>query len=189
MIPGEPYGLLVTKIFSNIEQSCDYVQENNLSAVHTVCESLGLSPASKILKLNKTQHQSALKSKTKTITNTIKRKLKLSFKVFCRRSLYVISGCLNRNTPSVHTFKKFLVEDVKTVVAGVEKIVSFSDGASSQYKNIKIFSLFAHYLSAFGIEAKWNLFASSHGKNACDGIGGTIKRAVTKVSLQRPYND
>ena len=28
-------------------------------------------------------------------------------------------------------------------------------------------------------------FATSHGKNACDGIGGTVKRLVTKASLQR----
>ena len=27
------------------------------------------------------------------------------------------------------------------------------------------------------------------GKSACDSIGGTLKRLVTKASLQRPYND
>jgi len=32
-------------------------------------------------------------------------------------------------------------------------------------------------------------FATSHGKSACDGIGGTVKRLLTKASLQRPYND
>lgn len=30
---------------------------------------------------------------------------------------------------------------------------------------------------------------SVHGKGACDGIGGTIKRMATKASLQRPYKD
>ena len=29
----------------------------------------------------------------------------------------------------------------------------------------------------------------SHGKNSCDGIGGTTKREVTRTSLQSPYND
>jgi hypothetical protein len=28
-------------------------------------------------------------------------------------------------------------------------------------------------------------FATSHGKLPCDGIGGTVKRTVTKASLQR----
>ena len=28
-------------------------------------------------------------------------------------------------------------------------------------------------------------FATTHGKGPCDGVGGTIKRLVTRVSLQR----
>ena len=31
-----------------------------------------------------------------------------------------------------------------------------------------------------------NFFATSHGKSACDGIGETVKRLLTKASLQRP---
>lgn len=37
----------------------------------------------------------------------------------------------------------------------------------------------------FGFEAEWHFFASCHGKNACDGVGGTTKREVSKASLQR----
>ena len=29
--------------------------------------------------------------------------------------------------------------------------------------------------------------ATSHGKGACDGIGGTVKRAAHSESLRRPY--
>ena len=35
----------------------------------------------------------------------------------------------------------------------------------------------------------WNFFATSHGKSACDGIGGTVKRLAARASLQRPDND
>ena len=38
-----------------------------------------------------------------------------------------------------------------------------------------------------GITCEWHFFATSHGKSACDGIGGTIKRAMAKESLTRPY--
>ena len=38
----------------------------------------------------------------------------------------------------------------------------------------------------FGITCEWH-FATSHGKSACDGIGGTVKRATAKESLRRPY--
>ena len=33
------------------------------------------------------------------------------------------------------------------------------------------------------------LFATAHGKNACDGVGGTTKREAAKASLQRPYKE
>jgi len=36
----------------------------------------------------------------------------------------------------------------------------------------------------FGIEAEWNFFATSHGKSACDGLGGTIKRLASDYSLK-----
>ena len=35
------------------------------------------------------------------------------------------------------------------------------------------------------VSAKWNFLATSHGKQPCDGIGGTVKRLVAKASLQR----
>ena len=46
-------------------------------------------------------------------------------------------------------------------------------------------NLCKHY-EDFGIDAEWNFFATSHGKNACDGIGGLVKRSLSKTSLQRP---
>ena len=41
----------------------------------------------------------------------------------------------------------------------------------------------------FGIKAQWNFFATSHGKGACDGVCGCMKRCAAKASLQRPYSD
>lgn len=44
------------------------------------------------------------------------------------------------------------------------------------------------YQSVKGLDvskcAEWNYFATAHGKNACDGVGETTKREVTKKSLQ-----
>ena len=54
---------------------------------------------------------------------------------------------------------------------------------------IRTISLISHHEDDFGLAAEWNLFATSRGKSAYDGIGGTVKRRVTKASLQRPYND
>ena len=30
---------------------------------------------------------------------------------------------------------------------------------------------------------------TAHGKGACDGLGGTVKRLAARASLQRPYSD
>lgn len=36
----------------------------------------------------------------------------------------------------------------------------------------------------FQLHASWSFHATSHGKTVCDGIGGTVKRTVTKKNLQ-----
>ena len=54
-----------------------------------------------------------------------------------------------------------------------------SDGCAGEYKN----------LDDFGVAAEWHFFATSHGKSAAYGIGGTVKRTATKASLQQPINN
>ena len=40
------------------------------------------------------------------------------------------------------------------------------------------------YEKDFGDKAEWNVFSTSHGKGACNGIGGTVKRHALRSSLQ-----
>ena len=69
------------------------------------------------------------------------------------------------------------------------KIHYLSDGSCAQYKNYKNFANLIFHVQDFGITAEWNYFATSHGKNSCDRVGGTVKRLATRASLQRPlYN-
>ena len=65
----------------------------------------------------------------------------------------------------------------------------FSDGCAGQYKNCKNFLNLCLHNSDFGVKCEWNFFATSHGKSPCDGIGGTVKRLVTRASLQRPTSN
>ena len=60
----------------------------------------------------------------------------------------------------------------------------FLDGAALQYKNFKNLCNLLHHQDDFGLYAEWHFFATSHGKNACDGISGTVKQEASKVSLQ-----
>ena len=71
----------------------------------------------------------------------------------------------------------------------LSKIIYFSDGAGSQYKNRKNFGNLCYHKDDFGMAAEWHFSATSHGKGACDGIGGTVKRLAARASLQNPYSD
>ena len=68
------------------------------------------------------------------------------------------------------------------------KVIYFSDGCASQYKNYKNFLNQMNHRDDFRLDAEWNFFAASHGENACDGVDGTIKRLAAHASLQQPQH-
>ena len=63
-------------------------------------------------------------------------------------------------------------------------IIYFIDGCAGQYKNQKKFYNLCQHKSDFGLNVRQVFFATSHGKQLCDGIGGTVKRLVSNVSLK-----
>ena len=96
-----------------------------------------------------------------------------------------ISDCLNHSTSMVYAFQEKLIEDLKKKFTNIQKIHYFSDGCVAQYKNKFNFINICHHEEDFKISCEWHFYATSHGKNACDGIGGSVKRYVAKASLQR----
>lgn len=102
-------------------------------------------------------------------------------------SFVIISEHLKHNTVAVHLFKKKLVNFMKEKFQDsipIDKIIYFSDGAASQYKNKKNFINLTHHFEDFQYHAEWHFFATSHGKGPCDGVGGTVKRLASRASLQ-----
>lgn len=109
------------------------------------------------------------------------------FSVYFNKTHYsycVISDHLKHSIETVYTFQSTLLKHLKVQFLGLAKIIYFSDGAASQYKNFKNFTNLLHHSEDFGLNAEWNFYATSHGKITCDGIGGTIKRKAAKHSLQ-----
>lgn len=96
----------------------------------------------------------------------------------------IISDHLDHNTASVHTFQSKLVHMLKAHVPNLRKVIYFSDGASSQYKNRFNMLNVLYHNEDFGVPAEWHFFATSHGKGPSDGLGGTLKRLATRASLQ-----
>lgn len=105
------------------------------------------------------------------------------------RNVCVVSDCRDHSTVTVFAFLKVVLEYLRMEFPEVKKVHYFTDGCAGQYKNKYNFVNLCHHFNDFGLDAEWNFFATSHGKSACDGIGGTVKRLVTKASLQRPYNN
>ena len=103
----------------------------------------------------------------------------------------VISEKLSHDASSVHLFNTKLIEFLKNKFGAnnVKKINYFSDGAASQYKNKYNFANLMNHKYDFAVEAEWNFFATSHGKGACDGLAGSIKRQAYRASLQRANNN
>ena len=105
------------------------------------------------------------------------------------KSFCFISDCTKHSTAMVHSFLKVLIPSLRESHPSLTEVIYFSDGCAGQYKNRFNFINLLYHEADFGIKAQWNFFATSHGKNACDGIGGTLKRSVSRASLQRPYTD
>ena len=106
----------------------------------------------------------------------------------CHLSYVVISDYLHHDTVAVYLFQKSLITFLKRVLpSSPKKIVHFSDGAASQYKNRKNFINLCNHEADLGIQDEWHFSATSDGKGASDGVGGTVKRLAARASLQRPY--
>ncbi|KAG1665452.1 PH-interacting protein [Nymphon striatum] len=105
------------------------------------------------------------------------------------RNICVVSDVKEHSTSTVYAFQQVVLDYLKNEFPEIKKVHYFTDGCAGQYKNKHNFINLCCHQKDFGLEAEWNFFATSHGKSACDGIGGTVKRLLTKASLQRPYSD
>lgn len=102
------------------------------------------------------------------------------------QSYCIVSDYLSHDKYAVHTFLDRIISDARKRFPGVETFHVFSDGASGQFKQRFMLSNLNHYKSAHDLKhLEWNFFASSHGKGAVDGIGGTVKRLVWRLVKSR----
>ena len=100
-------------------------------------------------------------------------------------NLCIISDCFKHYSVAVHSFVKVALQDLTShVCPTVKKMYYFTDGAASLYKNFKNMTNLVYHQDDFEVQAEWQVFATSHGKSACDGIGGTVKREVARDRLR-----
>ena len=99
-------------------------------------------------------------------------------------NICIISDSMKHDSNAVHAFIRSALNYIREKLPTVSKVVYFSDGAASQYKNFKNLVNLCHHKRDHDLNAQWHFFATSHGKSPCDGLGGTTKRLVAKASLQ-----
>lgn len=68
--------------------------------------------------------------------------------------------------------------------AKVDTIHYWSDGPSIQLKNKFNFTNLLFHEYDRHASADWNFFATSHGNGENDGVGGDVKKAVWRKTLQ-----
>ena len=97
---------------------------------------------------------------------------------------------MTNDAVAVYVFVEKLISDyVNLCLPQLQKIHYFSDISCAQYKNYKNLANLIFHVQDFGITAEWNFFATSHRKNLCDGVGGTVKYLAIRASLQRPLDN
>ena len=102
------------------------------------------------------------------------------------KCLYFISDDSNHDTNFVYKIQTILVDYLKENLPIVDKIFHFFEDCAEQYKNRKNFTNLCHHQQDFNLDAELIVFATSHGKSPCNGVGGFVKHYVAKRSLQRP---
>lgn len=101
------------------------------------------------------------------------------------KSMVIISDSLLHDKFAVWVFLQKIIEHLKEEFPDTQKISIFSDGCASQFKNRFILTSLPLIEKNNKIKVTWSFFATSHGKGAVDGIGGTIKRIVWQAIKAR----
>lgn len=103
-------------------------------------------------------------------------------------SIIIIAESLEHNVNSVYLFQRKMIDFLKKSRRNTKKVLFFSDGAGSQYKNKKNFLNLCLFKKDFGLDAEWNFFATCHGKSPCDALGGSFKRNSRNFNLKNTLN-
>ena len=111
-----------------------------------------------------------------TLHPTVIHYLDTASNTICHSSLAIATDDRKHDSGAVLAFIKVIAEHIKEKLPAVKIVHYASDGPSSQYKNIKIFSVVCKHLDLFGLLASWLFFESAHSKGPCDGVGAVAKR-------------
>ncbi|GBM70431.1 hypothetical protein AVEN_154428-1 [Araneus ventricosus] len=91
----------------------------------------------------------------------------------CKTKFKQLIGTINKSLSSLNIFG----------LVGKKDRDMRCDGAASQFKQRYLFTNLTFMEEQYNVKVSWSFFATSHGKEAVDGIGGTVKRLVWSNNL------
>lgn len=94
------------------------------------------------------------------------------------RSFVIVSNDLNHDKFAVWEYLNVLLKLLQNKAPTIKNVHIFSDGCTAQFKNRFILSKLPYLQTIHKLNISWSFFATSHGKGAVDGIGGTVKRSA-----------
>jgi len=96
-----------------------------------------------------------------------------------------VSDSMQHDPSAVWAYLNPVLDEIKWNHPSVSKLIFFSDGPVTQYRQKNNFYLFTKQIVKKGFaEANWNFFEAGHGKGIPDGIGGTLKRTADRRVLE-----
>ena len=101
----------------------------------------------------------------------------IALKSFC-----TLSQSMRHDPSAIWAHLKPVFSLIQETCPYVDTLHIWSDGPTTQYRNRRNFGIFTQ-LHTFGNfkSATWNFSESGHGKDAADGVGGSLKRKADKL--------
>jgi len=94
------------------------------------------------------------------------------------QSFVFINDDTSHSKNQVYFYISLMIEEIKKDVPFLKHVTFVSDGCSGQFKNRFIMLNLLYTIEDFGCSSQWIFTPTGHGKNAVDGVGGTLKRQV-----------
>ena len=95
------------------------------------------------------------------------------------------SNDLGHDKDSIYFWNKYIIDDLKENEIAVKNVHYWSDGPSNQFKNQFLFTNLLFHEQDHQAKANRNLFVITHRKGENDNVGGDVKNAVWRKTLQQ----
>jgi len=101
-----------------------------------------------------------------------------------KEAIVAITDDNKHDAEAVSVFQGIAVKYLRTKKQGISFWIEWSDGCPGHFKGKNAFKELSKFPEKHSIPVQRNIFGEGHGKNPCDGIGGTVKSKASRAVLR-----